>query len=447
MTKKPMTFWQMFNLNFGFLGIQFGWGLQMANMSGIYKFLGANAADIGYLWIAAPLTGLLIQPILGMMSDKTWTRLGRRRPYILAGAIAASLALVLMPNSVDLWMAASLLWVLDGSVNIAMQPYRALVADVAPDNQHTKCYAIQSGLVGIGAFFSSALPWIFLHIFHLHSVTQPGEIPLTIRLSFYIGAGVFMLANIWTTMSSKEYPPEDMEKWHAKEQERTMVNMVASIPTIIVDLFKMPKVMLEISFVQFFSWLGLFCVFLYFGLAMAQHMFHLMPGVNVTHSAHLKSLLEHGIALGGLCFAIYNAFSIIYAFLIPYISKLITRKGTHILSLLLGAASLISCKYIHNQLYLFIAMAGLGAAWASVITIPFAMLAASLPEEKTGVYMGLFNMTVCIPEIIAALALGFIVHYVFHYKAIDVIELAGVFFILAAVLTIFVHDKKIEEKI
>lgn len=447
MNKKALSFWQMFNLNFGFLGIQFGWGLQMANMSGIYKFLGADIGNMGYLWIAAPLSGMILQPILGQLSDRTWTKIGRRRPYILIGALLSTLALILMPNSVSVFMAASLLLVLDGSLNIAMQPYRALVADVAPSYQHTKCFAIQTCLVGVGSTLASSLPWLFLHVFHLQETATSG-IPLTLKLSFYIGAAIFLATNIWTVFFSKEYPPENMEEWQKTKQKKDYLlkTMFVNGKNIVIDFIKMPKTMREISFVQFFSWIGMFCVFLYFSLGVAQNIFGLPSGTGAEANPEYRKMLEQGVALGGLCFGIYTFVSIIYALLIPYISHKISRKGTHILSLTLGAIGLIAANYTHSSWALFVCMIGLGAAWASIVTVPYAILGGSLPKEKMGLYMGLINVMICVPEIIAALTLGIIVSVFFHNHAMSIIELGGISFIIAAMFTFFVHDKETNEE-
>jgi maltose/moltooligosaccharide transporter len=441
MQKPRLSFWQMFNLNFGFLGIQFGWALQMANMSGIYKFLGADASHMGYLWIAAPLSGMIIQPILGRISDRTWTFLGRRRPFILAGAILSSVVLLLMPNSPSLWVAAILLWLLDGSLNIAMQPYRALVADVAPEKQQTVCYCVQTALVGIGSTLASTLPWIFLHLFGLSDAqTATSGIPLTLKLSFYVGAAVFLLANLWTTISSKEYPPEEGEL-----EKRGSTDKTTKGSSIIKDIIAMPRVMREVSVVQFFSWTGMFCVYLYFGLGVAQNIFGLPAGVDVTNNPQYRSMLEQGIAFGGLCFGVYTFASVFYAFLIPYIAKLITRKLTHALLLAIGAVGLIAANHITNQNYLLLCMIFFGATWASIITLPFAMLAGTLPKDRMGFYMGLLNLTICIPEIIAALGLGVIVALFFHERAMPVIQLGGISFALAAIATFFVHDVEHKE--
>lgn len=442
MNKKTLSFFEMFNLNFGFLGIQFGWGLQMANMSAIYKFLGAQSDSIGFLWLAAPMTGMIIQPILGHLSDQTWVRfLGRRRIYILAGAIVSSVALFLMPNSNSIFMAAVLLWILDASINISMQPYRSLVADVAPENQHTHCYSIQTILVGIGATLASALPWLFLHVFDIHSITLANEIPLTLKLSFYIGATIFLLANLWTVFMSREYPPSNLEKLFSFKKEHTIMEDCKSI---VIDFIKMPKVMRQVSAVQFFTWMGMFCFFLFFSLGIAQNIFGL-PTVANSSDPNYQAMLEHGVALGGLGCAVYNFVSFVYAYFIPKLAKLITRKWAHVLALFLGGISLVSVNFAHHQPSIFLAMLGLGVAWASIVTIPYAILAGHVDEKKMGLYMGLFNLMICIPEIIAALTLGFVVKHIFHNYDMHVVVLGGVFMLIAAILTFFVHDKKIEE--
>jgi len=448
MEKKPLSFAQMINLNIGFLGIQFGWGLQMANMSGIYKFLGASAAQVGYLWVFAPLTGMLIQPILGRMSDHTWIHwLGRRRPYILLGAFTSTVALVLMPHCTSLWMAAALLFVLDSSVNIAMQPYRALVADVAPETQHSKTYSVQTFLVGIGGTLASALPWILLHVFHLTSAPQPGVIPFSIRLAFYIGAAIFLLANLWTIFFSSEYPPENLEAWKKEKKNKPKNNPFTFMWHIMVDFAKMPKIMKEIFVVNFFTWTSWFCIFLYFSLAIAQNIYQLPAGANTTHSAIYSLMMEHGVALWGLCSAFYTIVSFIYVLFIPRMNKHFSRKGTHIFSLLCGAVALFSTYFIHSPLGIFLAMIGIGIAWASTVTIPYAMLAGSLPEDKMGVYMGLFNASICLPEIIASLVLGFVIAHFFHDDALKIIVLGGCTFALAAFFTLFVKDKNIKEEV
>lgn len=443
MNKKLMSFWQMFNLNFGFLGIQVGWSLQMANMSGIYKFLGADVSHMGYLWLAAPLSGLIVQPILGQISDHTWNRLGRRRPYILGGAILSTIALILMPNATAIWFAAALLWLLDGSINVAMQPYRALVADVAPESQHTKCYAVQTALVGIGATIAYILPWVLLHIFNMQSdATVVGAIPISLRLSFYIGAGMFLLANLYTVFFSSEYPPENLDAFKARKREFSLLKTFAiNSKSIVVDFIHMPKVMRQVAVVQFFSWSGMFCIFLYYGIGVAQNIFGLPAGAELGSNPNYHKMLEQGIALGGVCAAVYNLVSIFYVMFIPKFSKLVTRRVVHAISLLLGAIGLIASNHVTSTAGLFIAMIGLGAAWASIVTIPYAILAKALPSDKMGLYMGLLNMTIVIPEIIAALTLGAVAKIFFAEHAMSIVQLGGFFMIIAAMATFFVQDK------
>lgn len=443
MNKKLMSLWQMFNLNFGFFGIQVGWSLQMANMSGIYKFLGADVSHMGYLWLAAPLSGLIVQPILGQVSDQTWTRIGRRRPYILGGAILSTIALILMPNAGAVWFAATLLWLLDGSINVAMQPYRALVADVAPEEQHTLCYSVQTALVGLGATIAYILPWVLLHIFNVQSDgAGAGVVPLSLRLSFYIGAAMFLIPNIYTIFFSSEYPPENMEEWLAKKNQFSFwKTFFVNSKSIIVDFIHMPKVMREVSVVQFFSWSGMFCVFLYYGIGIAQNIFGLPTGAHVEANAVYHNMLEQGIALGGVLAASYNLVSIFYVMIIPKFSSLVTRRVVHAISLFLGAIGLIASNHVASKTGLFICMIGLGAAWASIVTIPYAILAKALPKEKMGLYMGLLNMTICIPEIIAALTLGAVGKVFFADHAMAIVELGGFFMLIAAVASFFIHDK------
>lgn len=445
MQKPQLSVKQMITLNLGFFGIQFGWALQWANMSGIYKFLGVDIAQMAYLWIAAPLSGMIIQPIIGQLSDRTWFKLSRRRPYILAGAILASVSLVFMPNSTSLFMATFLLWMLDGSINMAMQPYRALAVDLSPENQITKCFAIQTCLVGIGSTLASVLPWIFTHIPALENAQSGNAVPLTIRLAFYIGSAILLLTNLITTMLTKELPlnAEQMQNIRNKNKTPMLTSLKENLIEMYQSAIKMPKIMREVSFVQVFSWAGMFCVFLYFGIGVAQNVFGLPADADVTNNLTHHKMLENGIALGGLCFGIYTAVSVVYAFLIPYITKAITRKGTHILLLTLGAIGLIgAANFAHTEGQLFLCMIAFGGAWASIVTVPYAILGRWLPKERMGFYMGLLNITICIPQIIVSLILGSVVKNFFHYYAMPVIQLAGILLLLAAFFTLFINDSK-----
>ena len=297
MKNKPtLSFWQIWNMSFGFFGIQFGWGLQMANMSAIYEYLGARPDQIPMLWLAAPLTGLIIQPIIGNMSDRTWNRLGRRRPYFLTGALLSSFALLLMPNSSVLWMAAGLLWILDASINISMEPFRAFVADMLPDEQRTRGFAMQSLFIGAGAVIASALPWVLTNLFDVKPGTSAGNsIPVTVKLSFFLGAAVFLGAVVWTILRTKEYPPEDIEAFRKRKKERK--GMIVFFRDILQDIIHMPSTMRKLALVQFFTWLGLFCMWLYFSVAVARTVF-MAPDEK-------SPLYQHGIEWASLCFGIY----------------------------------------------------------------------------------------------------------------------------------------------
>src|ERR1039458_5832793 len=426
--KQRLNFWQIWNMSFGFLGIQFGWALQMANMSAIYEYLGARADQIPILWLAAPLTGLLVQPIIGHASDRTWNRLGRRRPYFLTGAILSSAALIVMPRVSALWMAAGLLWILDVSINISMEPFRAFVADMLPEEQRTRGFAMQSLFIGLGAVVASVLPGFLLRL--LGNTTGGGRIPLPVRISFYIGAAAFFGAVIYTIATTREYPPEDLEAFRKmKAEKRGLAENVRSrisfyigaaaffgavIYTIATtreyppedleafrkmkaekrglaenarEIFEsiaaMPQTMKQLAWVQFFTWLGLFCMFLYFSVAVAHNVF----GASDPHSA----LYTEGVAWGGYCFAMYSAVCFVWSFALPPLANALGRKATHSLCLLCGAAGLMSVAVIHNKWLLLFSMVGVGIAWASILSMPYVILAGSLPAEKTGIYMGIFN--------------------------------------------------------
>jgi maltose/moltooligosaccharide transporter len=403
--KPHLSFWQIWNMSFGFLGIQFGWALQMANMSAIYEYLGADAHQIPILWLAAPLTGLLVQPIIGHMSDRTWSRrLGRRRPYFLIGAILASVALVLMPNSSALWMAAGLLWVMDASINISMEPFRAFVADMLPPEQRTRGFAMQALFIGLGAVIASIMPWLLGSVFQVGGglsesavPMEPGasSIPTSVRMSFYMGSVAFMGAVLWTIFTTKEYPPEDMEAFKKMKAEKTGVASAAV--EIFRDVLAMPLTMRRLAWVQIFTWLGLFCMWLYFGVAVARNVFGGSPGTPE---------YEAGIAWGGNCFAMYSAVCFAFSFALPSVARRLGRKLTHGLCLAAGAVGLVSVAVIKSKYLLFLSMTGVGIAWASVLSMPYSILAGCLPPGKTGVYMGIFNFFIVIPEILAALVFG-----------------------------------------
>ena len=424
--KQRLDFWQIWNMSFGFLGIQFGWGLQMANMSAIYEYLGARADQIPILWLAAPLTGLIVQPIIGHASDRTWNRLGRRRPYFLTGAILSSTALILMPRVSALWMAAGLLWILDASINISMEPFRAFVADLLPEDQRTRGFAMQSLFIGLGAVVASVLPGILLS--WLGNGT--GRIPLPVRLSFYIGAAAFFGAVIYTIATTSEYPPEDMEAFRRMKAEKR--GPAENAREILESIAGMPATMKQLAWVQIATWLGLFCMWLYFPVAVAHNVF----GADDPHSV----LYTQGVAWGGYCFAMYSAVCFLFAFALPGMAARLGRKATHSLCLLCGAAGLMSVAVIHNKWLLLGSMVGVGIAWASTLAMPYAILAGSLPAEKTGIYMGIFNFFIVTPEIVASLGFGWVMAHVLGNNRLLAVVAGGVFFVVAAALMQRVRD-------
>ncbi len=429
MEKPPRTFWQIWNMSFGFLGIQFGWGLQMANMSAIYEYLGARADQIPILWLAAPLTGLIVQPIIGHASDRTWGPLGRRRPYFLAGAILSSAALILMPRSSALWMAAGLLWVLDASINISMEPFRAFVADLLPEAQRTRGFAMQSLFIGLGAVIASALPYLLTNVFHVGS-SHTGAIPFTVRLSFRIGAVAFLSAVLWTIITTKEYPPDDSADFERHKAEQR--GPLSGAREILASIAEMPRTMRQLAWVQICTWLGLFCMWLYFPVAVARNIF----GAADTNSP----LYTAGVEWAGVCFGMYSLVCFGFSFVLPTLARRLSRKGAHILCLMCGGLGLLSVALIHNKFMLLLSMTGVGIAWASTLAMPYAILAGSLPPAKTGVYMGIFNFFIVIPEITASLFFGWVMAHVLNNNRLTAVVAGGIFFLIAAVLTNRVDD-------
>ena len=429
--KPERSFWQIWNMSFGFFGIQFGWGLQMANMSAIYEYLGARADQIPILWLAAPLTGLLIQPIIGHASDRTWGRLGRRRPYFLTGAILSSLMLILMPNCGALWMAAGMLWILDASINVSMEPFRAFVADILPEGQRTAGFAMQSLFIGAGAVIASALPYLLTNLFHMQQVAGDARVvPTTVRLSFYIGAATFLGAVLWTIVTTKEYPPEDIEAFRKAKAQKT--GLAANAKEILAAIAEMPDTMRKLGPVQLCTWLGLFCMWLYFPVAVAHNVF----GAKDPRS----SLFKDGVEWGGVCFAVYSAVCFLFSLALPAMAKKFGRKRTHSICLLCGGLSLMSVVVIHDKYVLLLTMVGVGIAWASTLSMPYAVLAASLPPARTGVYMGIFNFFIVTPEILASLFFGWVMIHLLDNNRIYAIIAGGVFMLVAAALMQRVKD-------
>ena len=431
MTKPPANFWQIWNMSFGFLGIQFGWGLQGANMSAIYEYLGAKPDQIPVLWLAAPVTGLIVQPIIGSMSDRTWGRLGRRRPYFLAGALLASAALLLMPSSSSVWMAAGLLWVLDSSINISMEPFRAFVADLLPERQRGLGFAVQSLFIGMGAVIASALPWMFSHWFHVSAATSAAlQIPLTVRYSFYIGAVAFLGAVLWTVFTTREYPPENLEEFAAMKHRRG--GFVHGAREIFDAIRDMPSAMRRLAWVQMCTWLGLFCMGLYFIPAVAHQVFGAPD--------EKSSLYSEGTEWGGLCFSVSSLVTFFAAFGLIAVSRHVRPKQIHTVCLLCGAAGLLSVGLIHDKHLLLLSMAGVGIATASILSMPYALLANVLPPARTGVYMGIFNVFIVLPEIAASLGLGWLMSIWLHNNRMYAVVAGGASMLLAAILMRFVQD-------
>ncbi|HET7626050.1 MAG TPA: MFS transporter [Verrucomicrobiae bacterium] len=474
MQKPRLSLPQIVNMNFGFLGIQFGWGLQLANMSAIYAKLGAEPAKIPILWLAGPITGLLIQPVIGAMSDRTWCWLGRRRPYFLAGALLSSIALFFMPDAWSLWVAATMLWVLDASINVSMEPFRAFVADKLPIEQRTTGFVMQSFFIGIGAAVANALPEILGH-FGVNGNAANG-VPLAVQYSFKLGAAVFLVAVLWTVFSSKEYPPKNPEEFRGKSSPRGAVQFQPSFLVIgailgclagmarggLVDhhltiwhllagggigaliggvsggphvgpaIREMPATMRQLGSVQFFTWLGLFCMWMFFSLATAQQIFH-------TTDAQSKAF-DEGAAFGGQTFAWYSIVCFAVAFALPVAAKMTSRICVHSLALIAGGLSLIATGFIHDKILWQCTMIGVGIAWASILAMPYAILSNALPAGRMGVYMGIFNFFIVIPEIVASIALEPVVKNLFGNDPVKVVMLGGVSLLLAAVLMIRVRD-------
>lgn len=423
---------QLFNMSFGFLGIQFGWGLQLANMSAVYERLGAKPDEVPLLWLAAPITGLVVQPIVGALSDRTWNRLGRRRPYFLTGAILASIALFFMPTSTSLWMAASLLWILDGSINISMEPFRAFVADKLAASQRTAGFLMQSLMIGIGASFANAMPFV-LGKMGVAGNTVSG-IPLTVKYSFQFGAVVFLLAVLWTVFTTEEYPPEDMAAFEKMKKEG--LGAGALLAEVVQAIREMPATMKQLAVVQTFTWLGLFCMWLFFVPATARHVF----GATDPQS----DLYAKGIEWGGFAFAFYSITCFIVALGLAKMAAATSRKTVHTVALLCGAAGLLSVYVIHNQYLLLLSMVGVGIAWASILSMPYAMLSTALPPSRIGVYMGVFNFFIVLPEIAAALTFGPLTRTLFGENnpnsPLYVVMIGGLCMIAAAISVQFVQD-------
>ena len=441
---KPLprlSIFQIINMSLGFLGIQMGFALQNANASRILSTFGADVEHLSWFWLAAPVTGFIVQPIIGHYSDQTWNRLGRRRPYFLIGAILASIALVLMPNSSALtsmmpamFVGAGMLMIMDASINVSMEPFRALVADLLPSDQRTLGFSVQTALIGFGAVVGSWLPYVFANWLHISKEADAGQVPDNVIFSFYVGAIVFITTIVWTVVKTKEYPPEEYAKYHGYHDSSQH-----SLLNIFTDLFNMPKTMRQLAVVQFFSWFGLFTMWVFTTNSIAQNVFGVPPGMS--EDPAFKPAFNEAGDWVGIMFGLYNLVSAIFALLLPAIAKATSRKTTHSISLIIGGLSLISIFFIKDQYMLLLPMIGVGIAWASILAMPYAILAGSIPSGKMGVYMGIFNFFIVLPQIINGIIGGPIVKNVFDSNPIYYIMIGGGMFILAALLVRFVKDE------
>ncbi|TZF89906.1 MFS transporter [Cognatilysobacter lacus] len=483
-SKPRLTFWQIWNMCFGFLGIQFGFALQNANVSRIFQTLGADMDQLPMLWIAAPLTGLIVQPIVGHFSDRTWTRLGRRRPYFLVGALLATVALLAMPNSPTLWVAAGLLWMLDASINISMEPFRAFVGDQLPVEQRATGYSMQSFFIGVGSVVASLLPYLLTR-FGVANTTGAGMVPDTVRYSFYFGGLVLLLAIGWTILRTREYPPGELDRWDEAPPQpirtrvparmrasafawlvagaallllvyangldkqlyvlggliaayglmllaRTMTRGAGAFDQIMDDLYDMPATMRQLAVVQFFSWFALFAMWIYTTGAVTS--------VHFGSSDPTSAAYNEGANWVGVLFAAYNAFAAVAAVFIARMAHRIGLRRTHLFNSLLGGAGLLSMVFIRDPHWLLLSMVGVGFAWASILSLPYALLSDSVPAAKMGVYMGIFNFFIVIPQLVAVAVLGFLVDHVFGGHPIDALAIGGVSMIVAGLCVLRVRE-------
>lgn len=438
--KPRLTLQQIFNMSVGFLGIQFGFALQNGNASRILQTFGADVEHLSLFWLAAPVTGMIVQPIIGHYSDRTWNRLGRRRPYFLAGAILTAIALVFMPNSSVLasvlpaiFVGAGLLMIMDASINVAMEPFRALVADNLPDSQRSTGFSVQTFLIGIGAIVGSALPYILAKWFHVPETDNPGIVPQNVKFSFYIGAFILIAAILWTIVTTKEYSPEERTRFSPDDETEEHSKGLSAIFT---DFKLMPATMKRLGLVQFFSWFALFSMWVYTTRAVAEHFY------NVPSNDTSSKAFADAANWVGVLFSVYNGVAAAYALLLPLIAQKTSRTKAHAFSLLMGGLGLISFFIISDPRWLIVSMIGIGLAWGSILAMPYAILAGALPAKKIGVYMGIFNFFITFPQIINGFFGGWIIKHVYGGHAIYSIVLAGISMVLGALSVLNVKDEK-----
>lgn len=481
--KPQLTFWQIWNMCFGFLGIQFGFALQNANVSRIFQTLGASMDDIPILWVAAPLTGLLVQPIIGYMSDRTWTRLGRRRPYFLVGAVLATLALIAFPNVPSLWIAAGMLWILDASINVSMEPFRAFVGDQLPTSQRPTGFAMQSFFIGVGSVVASMLPFLLEH-FGVANTAAEGQIPDTVRYAFYAGAFALLGAILWTVLRTREYPPDVLQSWDEAPEPvqrstrpaslrllallamllgaglavyvdargldkalyilaglltgfglafliRSFLSNSSAFTHVIDDMRHMPKTMAQLAVVQFFSWFALFAMWIYTTAAVTSVHFGSIDTTSAAYNA--------GANWVGVLFAAYNGFAALAAMCIPGMTRRFGLRISHLLNLALGGLGLLSMGWIHDPYWLLLSMVGVGFGWASILSLPYAMLSNAVPAAKMGTYMGIFNFFIVIPQLVAASLLGFLLKTLLGGHPIHALSIGGISLLVAGVCMLFVR--------
>lgn len=449
MKKRKLSFWEIWNMSFGFLGIQFGFALQGGFMSRIFQTLGAAKDDIPMLWIAAPLTGLLVQPIIGYLSDRTWSvKWGRRRPYFLIGAILSSLALFLVPHSPALWIAAGFLWILDASINVSMEPFRALVADKLPESQRSYGFVVQTLIIGIGTWIASNLPWMVSQ-FGVSDSAASGVVPMSVKVAFAIGAFVFLISILYTVFTTSEYPPEDME---AFEEEKAKKNQF--IPDILNNIGSMPTTMKKLGVVQFFSWFAFFTMWSMANPALTEHVFNTPAPIETSYDMAIATQAEaFNIAntafqkssnLVGSYMGTYGLSSMVFALLLVlYTSKRrINRKYVHMVSLILGGLGFLMMKFIPSPEYLTISFVLIGFSWGSILSMPYAMLSSSVNPKKMGVIMGIFNMFIVIPQIVAALGGVNFISGLLGEEAINAMTVAGISLLLAGLANFLITNPK-----
>lgn len=499
-SKPQLSFWQIWNMCFGFFGIQFGFALQNSNVSRIFQTMGADYSNMTILWVAAPITGLFVQPIIGYMSDRTWGKLGRRRPYFLYGAILASLALFIMPNSPSLWIAAGMLWIMDASINVSMEPFRAFVGDMLPRKQRGLGYAMQSFFIGVGSVVASSLPWMMTNWFGISNEAEVGSIPESVKFAFYAGGAIFIMAVGWTVYSTKEYSPEELEAFEKAERKLDQLSddvapsrtarqfysgatgwllagivmtflvilniealdrnlllltgglilfgifqLIAGIlarqsdkiggfSQVMIDLFNMPTTMKKLAAVQFFSWFPFFA--LWSSATPAITSFHY--GTSDVSSA----AFNEGADWVGVLMSAYNIAAVFAAITIPLVVKLINLKTTHMINLFLGGIGFIAFILIKDPVWLIVPMIGIGFAWASILSLPYALLSNAVPAKKMGLFMGIFNFFIVLPQILAASILGFLVNKFFGGETIYALVVGGCSMLIAGVLTLRVEEPK-----